>query len=78
MNHKSGVTVTIIVSLLTLLCATICSAAGIYVIADHGLILDLHSGAGIVMVGLGVMAWIAPPLASLLPGRRSERDIVDR
>ena len=77
MNQHSRVTVTIVVSLVTLLFSTICSAAGIYAIADHGVSLGLHPAAGFLMIGLGVVVWVGPPLFWLLPTRGSRRDWFD-
>jgi hypothetical protein len=74
MNRHSRVTVTIVVSLLTLLFSTVCSAAGIYAITDHGVTLDLHPATGFLMIGLGIVVWIGPPLLWLLPERGSKRD----
>ncbi|MEA3375309.1 MAG: hypothetical protein U9R72_03820 [Chloroflexota bacterium] len=67
MNQRPRVTVTIVVSLLTLIVSTVCSAAGIYAISDQGITLDLHPAAGFLMIGLGIVVWIGPPLLWLLP-----------
>jgi Na+/proline symporter len=74
MNQHSRVTVTIVVSLVTLLFSTVCSAAGIYAISDHGMTLDLHPVVGFLMIGLGVVVWVGPPVIWLLPGQRSNTD----
>jgi Na+/proline symporter len=77
MTQRSRVTVTIVVSLVTLLFSTVCSAAGIYAVSDHGVTLHLHPVAGFLMIGLGVVVWVGPPLFWLLPARASERDRVE-
>jgi Na+/proline symporter len=74
MNQHARVTVTIVVSLVTLFFSTVCSAAGIYAISDHGMTLDLHPVVGFLMIGLGVVVWVGPPVIWLLPGQRSNTD----
>ena len=74
MNQHSRVTVTIVVSLVTLLFSTVCSAAGIYAVADRGMTLDLHPTVGFLMIGLGVVVWVGPPVIWLLPGQNAKRD----
>jgi Na+/proline symporter len=74
MNQHARVTVTIVVSLVTLFFSTVCSAAGIYAISDHGMTLDLHPTVGFLMIGLGVVVWVGPPVIWLLPGQSSKTD----
>lgn len=74
MKNQSWLTKAIVVSLLTVLLSTLCSAAGIYAVADHGLALDLHAGVGVLMIGLGICAWIGPPIFWLYTLRGSEWD----
>ncbi len=74
MNQRFRVTATIVLSLVTLLFSTLCSAAGIYAISDQGITLNLHPAAGFLMIGVGVVVWIGPPLLWLLPWRSSRRD----
>jgi hypothetical protein len=74
MSQHSRVTVTIVASLVTLLFSTVCSAAGIYAVADHGMTLDLHPAVGFLMIGLGVVVWVGPPVIWLLPGQSAKRD----
>lgn len=71
MKQQSGVTLTIALSLLTLLLSTVCAAAGIYAIADHGLRLGLHPGIGVFLIGLGITVWTGPPLFWLFSARGS-------
>lgn len=76
MKQRFRVTATIVVSLVTLFFSTLCSAAGIYAISDQGITLNLHPAAGFLMIGVGVVVWIGPPLFWLLPSRGSKRDRV--
>lgn len=77
MNQRSRVTVTIVVSLLTVLFSTVCSSAGIYAISDRGIILNLHPAVGFLLVGLGIVVWIGPPLFWLLLHRGSRRERIE-
>jgi hypothetical protein len=62
MEKRSGLTGTIIVSLLTLCCSTLCCATGIYAVADQGRTAVMGSSAGIPMILVGLVVWIVPPL----------------
>lgn len=62
MEKQSGVTGTIVVSLLTLCCSTICCAMGIYAVADQGRTVQISSTAGVPMIFLGLLVWVVPPL----------------
>jgi hypothetical protein len=75
MDRQSGLTVTIVVSLLTLVCSTLCCATGVYALADQGYTMDIHPAAGIPLIGLGLLLWIVPPLLwlVLLPGKERRR-----
>ena len=62
MEKQSGVTGTVVVSLLTLCCSTVCCALGIYAVADQGRTVHISSAAAVPMILLGVLVWIVPPL----------------
>jgi hypothetical protein len=62
MERQSGVTGTVVVSLLTLCCSTVCCALGIYAVADQGRTVHISSAAAVPMILLGVLVWIVPPL----------------
>ncbi|MGD9002254.1 MAG: hypothetical protein PVF04_06280 [Anaerolineae bacterium] len=72
MNRQSGVTVTVLASLLTLILATLCSATGVCALADQGCAVDVHSAAGIPLIGLGLLLWSMPPLVWLVWARGRE------
>lgn len=75
MEKRSGLTGTIIVSLFTLCCSTVCCATGIYAVADQGRTAVLGSGAGIPMILVGVVVWIVPPLFWSRVGEENEEDV---
>jgi hypothetical protein len=77
MEKRSGVTGTVVVSLLTLCCSTICCAAGIYALADQGRTMHLGPIAGTPMILFGILVWTVPPLISLRIVEESEEDMVD-
>ncbi len=77
MKHKSEVNRTIVVSLLTLIVSTVCAGAGIYAIADRGLVLGPDLGIGVLLVGLGIAVWIGPPLFWFHSARGSEHEKVE-
>ncbi|MGD8244334.1 MAG: hypothetical protein PVI63_03990 [Anaerolineae bacterium] len=62
MTRQSAVTVTVVVSLLTIVLATLCSATGVCALADQGCTIDVHPAAGIPLIGLGLLLWSMPPL----------------
>ncbi len=62
MKKQSGVTGTVVVSVLTLCCSTVCSAMGIYAVADQGRTVHIGPAAAIPMILLGILVWIVPPL----------------
>ena len=62
MERQSKVTGTVVVSLLTLCCSTVCCAMGIYAVADRGRTVAIGTTAAVPMILLGVLVWIVPPL----------------
>ena len=62
MEKQSGVRGTLVVSLLTLCCSTVCSAMGIYAVADQGRTVQISSTAAVPMIFLGLLVWVVPPL----------------
>jgi hypothetical protein len=58
---RSGVTLTVVASLLTLTCATLCSATGIYALTDQGWTIDIQPTAAIPLICVGLLVWILPP-----------------
>jgi hypothetical protein len=62
MEDLSSLTGTIVASTLTLLCSTVCCAAGIYTAAQRGSGGLLGSGTGAPMVLFGLLVWLVPPL----------------
>jgi hypothetical protein len=72
MEGRSGVPVTVVASLLTLTCATLCSATGIYALTDQAYTIDIHPTAGIPLIGLGLLVWVVPPLLWLVLERGKE------
>jgi hypothetical protein len=62
MKDLSSLTGTIVASTLTLLCSTVCCAAGIYTAAQRGSGGLLSSGTGVPMILLGLLVWLVPPL----------------
>lgn len=58
MDRVSGLKGTVVVSVFTLCCSTVCCATGIYAVADHGRLLHLGPSAGIPMVLLGIVVWM--------------------
>jgi hypothetical protein len=73
MENRSRLNGTVLVSVLTLCCSTICCATGIYAVADQGQTIVLGPAAGVPMILLGVLVWIVPPLAWVtLMGDRKE------
>lgn len=73
MEELSGLRGTIVVSLVTLCCSTVCCATGIYAVADQGRTVHLDPNSGIPMVLLGVLVWIVPPLLwSMVTGESTE------
>jgi hypothetical protein len=71
MNRQSGVTVTVVASLLTLCCSTLCCATGVYALADRGYGLAIRPTVGVPLIGLGLVLWVVPPLLwlTLVQGR---------
>jgi predicted phage tail protein len=59
----NGLARTGVVLAVALCCSTVCCAAGVYALADQGLTVQLESGTGIAMIVLGLLVWLAPPLA---------------
>lgn len=78
MNRQSGLTATVIASLLTLCCSTVCCATGIYALADQGYTIDIHPAAGIPLICLGLLVWIVPPLLWLVLVRGKENRMRER
>ncbi len=76
MERNAGFPVTVAVALITLLFSTLCSAAGIYAIGGQGLALGLRPGLGPVLIGLGIVVWVGPPLFWLRSGPDSDQDRV--
>jgi hypothetical protein len=72
MNRQSGVTVTVVASLLTLIIATLCSATGVCALADQGCTTGVDPAAGIPLIGLGLLLWSMPPLLWFVRVRGSE------
>ncbi len=62
MEKQSKVTGTVVVSLFTLCCSTVCCATGIYAVADRGRTVDIGTTAAVPMILLGILVWIVPPL----------------
>ena len=62
MEKLTGLTGMIAVSLLTLCSSTVCSATGIYAVADQGRTVYVGPTSGIPMILLGLLVWIVPPL----------------
>jgi hypothetical protein len=60
------VTVTVVASLLTLICATLRSATGIYALTDQGSTIGVHPTAGIPLICWGLLVWLMPPLLWLV------------
>jgi len=75
MEKRSGLTSTVIVSVLTLCCSTVCCATGIYAVADQGRTVVVGSAAGIPMILLGLAVWIVPPLFWLRVVEDDEADL---
>lgn len=74
-EKRSGLTGTVIVSVLTLCCSTVCCASGIYAVADQGRTVVIGSTAGVPMILLGIAVWIVPPLVWLRAVEDSEADV---
>jgi hypothetical protein len=78
LKGRSRVTVTIVASLLTLTCATLWSATGIYALTDQGCTTALHPTVGIPLICLGLLVWLAPPLLWLVLERGWEDRMRER
>lgn len=74
MERHSGVRSTVLVSLLTLCCSTVCCAMGIYAVADQGRTVSFGSATAIPMILLGVLVWIVPPLLWSIVAEDNEGD----
>ena len=75
MDGLSGVIGTMVASAATLVCSTVCCAAGIYTVAAWGTQDLLSSRVGVLMVLLGLLVWIIPPLVWSIRGRAEEEDL---
>jgi len=62
MEKRSKVTGTVVVSVLTLCCSTICCAMGIYAVADQGRTVSIGPATAIPMILLGLLVWTVPPV----------------
>ena len=76
MEKRVGLTGTIVVSLLTLCCSTVCCATGIYAFADQGRTVAIGPTTAVPMILVGVLVWIVPPLlwSVVVEDREEETD----
>jgi hypothetical protein len=74
MKRQTGVTITIILAVLSLCCSTMCCASGAFMTLDQGATLDTYikPAWGIVPICLGVLIWIIPLLTWIILVRNKE------
>ena len=77
MSKQNGIIITVVVAVLTLCCSTVCCASGIYTVADQGQTLEVEPYAGIPVICLGVLVWVAPLLLWLFLVRGKEDTVGD-
>ncbi len=74
MDRQTGITITIVLAVLTLCCSTTCCISGAFMTIDQGAALDTYIEPiwGMIPLCLSVLIWIVPLLVWILLVRKKE------